>query len=326
MRAEIAWIADYAARGFLLELDKYVTAADKADYLPAPFAYGVWAGKTYAIPQVTDAPALLYNKAMLRGKNVAPPKSMDALVNACQKLGAGKGIFLLSDSYFVQPWIWAYGGRLLDVEKKQILIAAQPSVDGMQKYKDLSINQCAFKNEDFANEYNNRQTAFKEGQVAMIVNGPWATADILQGSAFRNPANLGIAPVPPGPKGQGSPVGGHSYVIAAKTKNADAAYRFASWMNRAANQAVLATRNNLLPTRKSAYNVPAVKKNRILQDFRQQMLVATNRPVIPEGGQIYGDFTPAIQKLLQGQITAAQAGEQIATAWTKFLRGYTIVK
>ena len=327
LRAEIAWIADYAARGFLSDLTKYVSASDRADFLPSAFAYGLWKGKTYAVPQVTDAPALLYNKALFRSKGVAVPTTIAQLESACQKFGAGKGIFLRGDAYFVQPWIWAYGGGLVNPLKKEILIATQGSIAGMTAYKRLFSSSCAFKNEDFANDYNNAQTAFKNGDVAMIENGPWATSDVLSGKAFANKANLGVAPMPRGPGGQGSPVGGHSYVISRNARDVAAAYKFIRFLSKASNQATLAAKNNLLPTRKSAYQVPAVKNNAIISAFLQQMLVARARPVLPEGGAIYTDFGPNVQKVLLGQSTPAQGMNAVALAWkTKLFRDYTIKK
>lgn len=327
LRAEIAWIADYAARGFLADLTKYVSAADRRDFLASAFAYGLWKGKTYAVPQVTDAPALLYNKAMFKASGVSVPTSIAALEAACKKFGDGKGIFLRGDAYFVQPWIWAYGGGLVNPLKREILIATKGSIAGMTAYKRLFSSSCAFKNEDFANDYGNMQTAFKNGEVAMIVNGPWASADILSGTAFKNRSNLGIAPVPRGPAGQGSPVGGHSYVISRRAKNTAAAYKFIQFLSKASNQATLATKNNLLPTRKSAYQSPAVKRNPIISAFLQQMLVARARPVLPEGGAIYTDFGPNVQKVLLGQSTPAQGMQAVAQAWkTKLFRTYTIKK
>ena len=41
-----------------------------------------------------------------------PPKTLAQLVTACQKFGNGKGIFLNADAYWIQPWIWGYGGGL----------------------------------------------------------------------------------------------------------------------------------------------------------------------------------------------------------------------
>jgi arabinogalactan oligomer/maltooligosaccharide transport system substrate-binding protein len=274
---------------------------------------------------VTDAPALLYNKAMFRAAGVAVPKTIAQLEAACAKFGDGKGIFLRGDAYFVQPWIWAYGGGLVNPLKKEILIATRGSKNGMTAYKRLFDSSCAFQNEDFANDYGNMQTAFKNGEVAMIVNGPWATADILSGTAFKNRANLGVAPVPRGPAGQGSPVGGHSYVISRRAKSVDAAYKFVQWLSRAANQATFASKNNLLPTRQTAYKTAAVKRNPIISAFLSQMLVARARPVLPEGGAIYTDFGPNVQKVLLGQSTPAQGMDAVAKAWkTKLFRTYTI--
>jgi ABC-type glycerol-3-phosphate transport system substrate-binding protein len=91
LRAEIAWIADYAAQGFLADITDKVSEEDREDFLEAPFAYGVWEDKVYAIPQVTDAPALLYNKQLFEEAGVEPPESMEDLVAACEKFGAGKG-------------------------------------------------------------------------------------------------------------------------------------------------------------------------------------------------------------------------------------------
>jgi arabinogalactan oligomer/maltooligosaccharide transport system substrate-binding protein len=328
MRAEIADVANWAAQGFLTDISSKVSAADKADYLPAAFAYDSYAGKLWGIPQVTDALALFYNKAMFKTAGATVPQTMSALANTCSKFGSGKGIFLRgAEAYFVQPWIWAYGGGLLNPAKKQILIASKGSVAGLTAYKQLFSSNCAFPNKDFSNDYGNAMTAFKNGQVAMIVNGPWSTADVLSGKAFKSSANFGVAPIPKGPTGlTGSPVGGHSYVISRSSKNVDAAYTFIQWMSQAKQQAVFAAKNNLLPTRVSAYKLPEVTKNRIIVDFLAVMKSARNRPVTPVGGQIYVPFNAPVQKALTGRTTPAKALLEVARAWQKFFPGYTIVR
>ncbi len=47
-----------------------------------------------------------------------------------------------------------------------------------------------------------------------------------------------------------------------------------------------------------------MKSNRLIGAFLPQMKVATARPVLPQGGQIYSDFGPNVQKILNGQATA----------------------
>jgi arabinogalactan oligomer/maltooligosaccharide transport system substrate-binding protein len=327
MRAEIADVASWAAQGFLADLTKKVSAADKADYLPSAFAYDNFNGKVWGIPQVTDAPALLYNKKMFKAAGLKnPPTTMAQLATACAKFGTGKGLFIRGDSYFIQPWIWAYGGDLLNYAKKQILIANKSSVAGLTAYVKLFHSKCAFPDKDFSNDYGNMQTAFKNGQVAMIVNGPWSTADILSGPAFKSSSNLGVAPVPKGPGGQGSPVGGHSWVIGRNSSNVNEAYTFIQWLSQAAQQAQFASKNNLLPTRKSAYKDPDVRRNRIIVDFLTQMKVARARPVTPQGGQIYADFGPNMQKALNGSSSPRAALDATAEAWrSKLFPGFKIV-
>src|SRR5439155_18677924 len=170
-----------------------------------------------------------------------PPATLDQLASDCSKFGAGKGIFIRGDSYFIQPWIWAYGGDLLNYSGKTILIANKNSVAGLSAYPKLFHSRCAFPDKDFANDYGNMQTAFKNGQVAMIVNGPWSTADILSGPAFKASSNLGVAPVPKGPAGQGSAVGGHSWVIGRNTSHLDEAYTFIQGLSQSPQQAQFAS-------------------------------------------------------------------------------------
>ena len=96
MRAEIADVANWAARGFLTDLTGKVTAADKRDFLPAAFAYYNYAGKVWGLPQAPDAPALLYNKRMVKAAGLnpnKPPATLTQLQGWCTKLGKGKGLF-----------------------------------------------------------------------------------------------------------------------------------------------------------------------------------------------------------------------------------------
>lgn len=330
MRAEIADVANWASRGLLVDITSKVSAADKQDFLPSAFAYYNYAGKVWGLPQAPDALTIFYNKALFKQRGIKPtqlPKSLADLNSMCQKFPAKKGIFLRADSYWVQPWVWGFGGGLIDPGKKQILIASSKSVAGVNAYKQLFSSKCAFPNKDFSNDYGNAQTAFKNGQVAMIVNGPWSTADILNGPAFKSSSNLGVLVIPKGPGGaQGSPVGGNGFVIAKGAKDADAAFKVMDFLTSGPAQAAWAAQNNLLPSRASSYKLDAVKKNRLITAFLPQMKAATARPVLPQGGQIYADFGPNFQKVLNGQLSPKAAMLGTAKSWKlKLFPDYTVV-
>lgn len=328
MRADTAPdVQGWAAQGLLTDLTPMVSAANKADFVQAALRGAMYNGHIYAIPQTVDALALFYNKAMFKQAGIkTPPATLAQLAADCQKFGAGKGIFINADSYWIQPWIWGYGGGLVDMAKKQILVANNKSIAGWSAFNSLFQNKCAFANKDYSNSYGNMQTAFKNGQVAMIVNGPWSTADVLAGPAFKSSTNFQVAVLPPGPGGQGSPIGGASFVVSRNSQHAKEAYQFISWLTAPGQEAAFATKNNDLPSRVSAYAIPSVRKNRLIVQFLKQMKVATDRSAGTQGGQLYTDFTPAVQSMLSGKLTPAKAAAQVAAAWkTKLFPSFTVV-
>jgi len=331
MRAEIADVALWASKGFLTDVTSDVPASLQAQYLPGAIAYYKYANKVWGLPNAPDALAVLYNKDLFAKAGITSmPKTLADLQALCEsKFPNANGIFLRGDAYWVQPWVWGYGGGLIDPAKRQILIADKNSVAGLEAYKSLFSSKCAVPNKDFANDYGNAMTAFKNGEVAMIVNGPWSTADVLSGKAFNNDkSKLGVMVIPAGPGGkQGSPVGGNGWVIGKGTKNKEAAVKLMQYLAGPQANEAFAAKNNLLPALVSAYNASSVKANPLIGAFLPQMKVATARPVVPQAGQIYSAFGPAVQDYLSGKVTAQNALDSVANQWKNKLFGsYTIVK
>lgn len=331
-RAEIAWIADYADKGYLVDLAGLVPQDDWDDFLPGPLAYGQWQGGTYAIPQVTDALALLYNKRIFEDAGVDVPESMDDLVSVGETIqdqtDVTSAFYMRGDAYWLQPFLWAFGGGLFNTDADgnvtEILVNNDGSVEGLTFLLEDVLGTIAPESVDFANDYGNAMTAFKSGEVAMILNGPWSTADALSGEEFTDSENLGIAVIPAGPDGdRGSPIGGHSYVVYAGADEATqaCAVELARYLSSAENQGRLAAELNLLPTRNSAYALPEVQENPLIADFQAVIENATARPVVPEGGAIYADFGPNFQAAWTGDKTPEQALDDVATAWETLLAG-----
>jgi len=322
MRAEITWTPDYADSGFLLELDAYLSPEDKADYLAIPFAYNQYNGKMYGLPQVTDVVALLYNKRLLKeAGHDAPPTTLAEFEQIAADVKAKLGIdgfYMRAHAHWFLCFLWAFGGDLVNADG-EIFINQPKSVQALA-YLVSQKDKLFPGNTDFSSEYNDMMTAFKEGKTVMLMQGPWGTAEILSGKEFADPTNLGLTPFPKGPNGdQGSPVGGHNYVISADTPYPDQAYELIRFINQAKYQVQLNVRLNLLPTRQSAYEFPEVKNNTLAQGFLEQMKVARNRPVIPQGWQFYTALTPAIRDAWRGVKTPQQALDEVAAAWQELL-------
>lgn len=325
-RSEVAWVPQLAKLSYVADLSDTDLAKDTSDFLEAPLGSTKYEGKTYAVPQVTDSLALLYNKKKLADAGVEPPKTWDELKAAAAKLGGEKSFFLNNDAYYALPFIYGEGGDLVDAAAKKIVVNSAANVKALETAKGLLDAKAATTALDATNSYSNMQAAFSSGEAAMVVNGPWAVADYLKGAAFTDKANLGIAPVPGPSAGKGSaPVGGHDYVIRQGTKAKQSSIKFITCMASVESQATIAKELGLLPTRKSAYQNADVKANEVVAAFEPVTKVAHERPWIPEGGELFDPLKVGYADFLAGKKDAKTALDDVAKAYKeKVVTEYSI--
>jgi len=328
LRSDVGWVTQLASQRFLLPIDSYVSQRDLSDYLSAPLSYDKYNGHLYGLPQVTDFLALLYNKAELAKAGItSPPATMSDFEAGAMKIVQSKaakyGFETDGESYYVLPFLWAFGGGLID-KSNNILVNNPGSVAGLKFLLKLqNIDKVMPAKVDFSNGYNNMVNDFKSGQTAMIFDGPYEVSNILTGSAFTNPSNLGIAAIPIGFSGDQprSPRGGQSYVISAHTAHPAEAYTFISFMSSTASQVAIAKANLTLPTRKSACQDPSVSGDQVISAFLHIQNTAIARPAIPQGGYLFDLFDPNIRATLGGTKSPTDALNAVADAWKKLLHG-----
>ncbi len=306
LRAEVAWVPEFASLGYLYALDGTALLEDQGDFLETPMSSNVYDGKTYGVPQVTDTLALMYNKKLFAKAGIEnPPGTWAEVEDAAKALKAKAGvdgIYINSGGYFTLPFIYGEGGDMVDPEAKTIEINSPEAVAGITTAQNLVKSGAAVK--PVANDpYGTMMTLFKEGKVGMIINGPWEVANIDGDPNFGGFDNLGVAAVPAGSQQRGAPVGGHNYVIyeGMDEAKAEAAIAFVKFMSSAESQAYVADQLGLLPTRVSAYGLPGVQDNPKVAAFKDALDVAVARPWIPEGGQFFAPLdTMATEVLIQG--------------------------
>ena len=74
LRAEVAWVPEFASLGYLYALDGTPLLEDN-EFLETPLSSNVYDGKTYGVPQVTDTLGLMYNKrCSRRPASPSPPR------------------------------------------------------------------------------------------------------------------------------------------------------------------------------------------------------------------------------------------------------------
>ncbi|MFD5041858.1 extracellular solute-binding protein [Streptomyces sp. NPDC058377] len=324
IRSEVAWTPEFADLGYLAPLDGTAALKDQDDFLKQAAASTKYKGKTYAVPQVIDSMGIFYNKKMFADAGVEPPAKIADLKSVAKKIKdkTGKtGLYLRGDdSYYFLSFLYGEGGDLVDADSKTVTVDNAEGVKAFGVVKDL-VDSGAAKT-DATDGWENMMSAFKNGDVAMMINGPWAVADTLTGKEFTDRANLGISTVPAGSAAQGAPQGGHNLAVYAGSKNLDASYAFVDYMTSVESQAQTAGELNLLPTRTSAYSKKEAVDSEIVQFFKPVVESSVERPWIPETGSLFAPLNVEYTKVLTGQTTPEKAAKATGDSYRKLLKGW----
>jgi arabinogalactan oligomer/maltooligosaccharide transport system substrate-binding protein len=330
LRAEVAWVPEFASLGYLYSLEGTAALDDADDYFETPLSSNVFDGQTYGVPQVTDSLALLYNKELFEKAGIdSAPTTWDEVAEASEALKSKAGvdgIFLNPAGYFLLPFMYGEGGDMVDTEAQEIVVNSEANVTGVSTAAEL-VKSGAAPKPPAADGYSAMMTAFNEGKVGMIINGPWEVANISNAEGFGGVENLGIAPVPAGSETAGAPVGGHNYVVYSgmEDSKAQAAIAFIDFMNSAESQAYLAEELGLLPTRKSAYEDEKVASNEVVSAFKGVVDAAVARPWIPEGGQFFTALDKmAVEVLVQNREPKAALDDAAKTYKTEVVPDYSM--
>ncbi|MFJ6610903.1 extracellular solute-binding protein [Streptomyces sp. NPDC091289] len=324
IRSEVAWTPDFANLGYLAPLDDTPALKNQDDFLKQAVASTEYEGKTYAVPQVIDSMGVFYNKKMFKEAGVEAPANLDDLKTVAKKIKdkTGKtGLYLRGDDpYYFLSFLYGEGGDMVDAGSKTVTVDKPEGVKAFKAVKALVDDGTA--KTDASDGWENMMQAFKNGDVAMMINGPWAVSDTLAGKEFKDKDNLGIAPVPAGSAAQGAPQGGHNLAVYAGSKNLEASYAFVEYMTSVDSQATAAGELNLLPTRTSAYAKKEAVNSEIVGFFKPVVETAVERPWIPEGGSLFEPLRVEYTKVLTGQTTPEKAAKATGDSYRKLLEGW----
>jgi arabinogalactan oligomer / maltooligosaccharide transport system substrate-binding protein len=332
-RAELPWLGQFVSK----KLIRPVTAGapDESGLLPQAQQAARYRGQRWAFPASLDCLALLYNRALL----ARPPATVKELVAEGQRLtldSAGRnaaspsfdaqhvarwGFYVRPDAYWFLPFLWAEGGELLDPEAGKIDIDRPAAVAALELYRDLiRVYHIAPPRPSPSNDYEDQMRRFGAGEVAMTVNGPWAVSALRGQAAFKDLAQLGIAPLPTGASGAAvAPLSGHGFVVSSCAQDPQAAWQLAAALSDEESQVAFARANSLLPALRSAYDHTDVRASRTIGGFRAALASARLRPQHPAMARIFDDFTPAVQAVLLGDATPREALAGVARAWRRLL-------
>ncbi len=332
-------VGEWASRDAFMILDDFIKRDNYPiqDYYEACLKEATYRGHIYAIPRITDARALYYNRKLFREAGLnpdRPPRTWDELYRYAKKLtridknGNFERIGFIPN--YGNSWLYLYGwqngGKFMSddgrkctlnhpkiVEALEWLVKFYDSFEGIEK---INAFQSTFQGGQF--------DPFITGKVAMKIDGNWYLNDIAR---FAPELDFGVAPAP---VPEGRPFitwsGGFSFAIPVGAKHPEEAWTFIKWMNSLEgwiiyNQAErdynkargtpfvpLLTANKKIDKIIFKMFAPKEKKLRkALKVFLDLMPYSKFRPVTPVGQRLWDEHVRAFELAVYHKLTPKQA-------------------
>ena len=324
LRADIIWVPEFADQDALLALDQEMPDfQDIASTVYAgPLSTNKWQDHYYGLPLDTNTRVMFYNDAVFQDAGItAAPKTVDdfeaAMAKVTQKLGKGHYGYAEggTGAWSVLPWIWSFGGGITDeaITKATGTLNGPATVAAVTKLKDWLDK--GYLSPSILGGGTATSDQFGKDETGTILEGPWMPG------IFKNqfPAlKFGYAPVPAGPGGSQSVVGGEDIVVFKSTQNKEAALAFTRFM--LSEEAQLAMgKIGQMPV------LTSLAGNADLPDFyptfQEQLKTANARTPVPAWPKIDEAISNAVLKALRGDAPVQAALDEAATTVDGLLGG-----
>ena len=323
-----------ADAGYLAPLDEYTEAWDEWDmfYDNAKSAGLSSDGKTYGIPMGTDTRALWYNKDLFEQAGLPVPWEpatwedvLDAAATIKSKLPdvvplnvySGKAQGEAAAMQGFEMLLYGTGDTLYDADAKKWVTGSQGFEDSLAFIGDLyqgglgpTPEQALDKNigNIVASEW------LPQGKLAINLDGSWLSGTWLEtGTAPWPEWNdvMGQAPMPTqngDEPGANSMSGGWTLAMGSKSKNKDAAWDFIALALDKDNSKSYDIAASQIAVRSDVSEDPDYQAANPTFGFFSEIVAVTNfRPATSDYGKISSEITIAMEAVMTGQQSPAEA-------------------
>ena len=183
-------VGEWAKSGLLVPVRPAARVRDQIE--DSAWRAFTYRGQVWGYPLAIEAIGLIYNKAMV----ATPPTSFEEVIELDKKLAAqGKHAILwaYNNSFFSWPLLAGPGGFIFgsgangELDPKQVGVNNDGALKGAQMLERLIKDGHMPKGARYAE----MEGAFARGQVAMMINGPWAWDNVRKVGI-----DFGVAPIP----------------------------------------------------------------------------------------------------------------------------------
>jgi arabinogalactan oligomer/maltooligosaccharide transport system substrate-binding protein len=173
--------------------------------------------------------------------------------------------------------------------------------DFMQYLLDLKTAGAIFEP-----DYGKAEGLFRQGQAAMFVNGPWALGDYKKDLGD----DLGVAPMPVGPKGPAGPLNGiDGFYITSTSDNVVSAIELALFLTGKESAQIYTDKAGHVPIRSDV-----TAADPYVAAFAEASATGFPRPQSVEFANYWGPFGNMFTQVLEGAVTPADGVAQACSA------------
>ncbi len=320
---DVSWPAQFGSNGWLADLSKQFTPAERKAYLPSSVEGNEWEGKIYGIPFFTDVGLLFYRKDLLAKAGYSgPPETWDELKEMALKVmsedpSIEDGFTFTGARYeggtiLGNEFIETSGGSVIDgdtVEADQ-----PPAIEGLETQRSMvtsGVSPAAVANF----EEGDAATPFLAGRSVFLRNWAYVFGELSNPEVSEiKPSEVGVASVPRAST-EIPPVnvgGGWNLYVNEYSDSQEAAIALAKFISSEEQQIHTAETIGYLPTRTAVYEDPAlIRSQPAIAQGKAQIAQAVTPPKSPYYGDMSAIMAEQFNKSLSGAISPADAAEEI---------------
>lgn len=291
-------VGPLSVMGLLAPMEDYFTPEELADFDPLALIRVhdrlLMVGDT-----VGNHLSLIYNRKLVS----EPPTTTDELFARGQAYRGGYYlVWHMQEPFFFVPWVTGFGADFATIEGQPNL-NTPAMIQAFQLMKDLKASGFVPRDAD----YETANALFKDGKVAMIVNGDWSWGDYKKAGI-----DFGIARLPRISATGGWPAPlvaakGYSVNINVPPEKRDAVRRVLHFLTSARTQLAFTREVSTLPSRLSARRDPVVLNDELLKASNAIMEVGRPMPVTAELRAVWDALRIQYQAVLGGATEPAAA-------------------
>lgn len=324
LRADIIWVPEFADQGALLALDEEMPDFEElaAQVFPGPLSTNRWGDHYYGLPLDTNTRVIFTNDAVLEAAGVteapATIEDFEAMLAAVAET-QGEGVYGYAEggtgAWSVLPWIWSMGGAITDegLTTASGYLNGEGTVAAVTMLKDWLDK--GWLSPSILGGGTATSDQFGNGQSATILEGPW-----MPGIFANQFPDLGFSftPMPAGPNGSQSVVGGEDIVVFNTTEDKEAALAFVRHMLSEETQLAMG-KVGQMPVLSRLVGHPDLPA--YYPTFMQQLETGNARTPVPAWPSIDEAISNAVLLALRGDAEVQAALDEAAATVDGLLAG-----